>query len=952
MNDVQNQIDLQIQKDILTPTFSNEISYDYESNVVYCQPSFPNEIATISNLTPFPCDIATIGLRDSKQKKPQQQTQGLFEGGFNNSEKNEIEIIPKNTFYGCIPEIGRFYYVVENKLFLWKIDNAQDCQQQVEEDPIITGIELMTVSPNLMVIHKDATNVLAIATSHYIKFVIVNSGNIDFECFYKANINFPVFCMKLGFNGTLLVGSDRGNVYWFDFDNDNNNYMDKAHTKSLFKTVKQFFLGNMSPNFVNMTIDSSMNVLGIIDEEMKLSFLSVSLENFSFTKLSCSIPDEYHFVSLSYLPYNCVSSIIGFCDDGRRVMFGFKQNYINIIEIKSVIPPPPEFNGHTLKYGFTVMGLTLFFCEDNLILVLRAQRSDKLHHFYEFVYPIEHIGTTLSFGLNFLDFEVDDPFLWQHTQNSPLGYVLTTKGSYNITFSMPCESIRTFLFPNKELDIRYGANNIIANFLSKKSIRTYFELFDNLDETAVNSILLCSLYPDSSKYILSIITQYFNQQISKYEYQTKVSEGFYIRVARILSKIWCQPLFTKYTSKKDEEKWMINNFFSYYSKTAVFHLQKIQDFIKQYLEIRESSVSLITKEQNEKYVKEKHSLCDLNKFISTINDIFTFIGYLSQQKKRFITEIIKKLIEDNSNGNSLNEIDYETKKFSQFKLDTLIEIIQNISFIIFTCIKLSDKNIQSQVQLLAQSIIEHCPTLFKVNNRLINSAISFIVPDNTNKEGISFKQDETQPIFSIGLSTNIFIQYISEISKENLYTICSNLLKMNEIKSTIDIVEAKINLLDKYHRALKWVKKGSDPNDDKGKKIYDEIYEYYSVLFDIISLKNGLSILLEYDDELLHRLIYQHLLDTGREMFLLDIQSKYINDFIKNEARALYWKYLIRKHKTEEAIDELIEISKLFVNCVDKEQINEWLSIAKKYARSILAEDKINEIEQYSNLIK
>jgi hypothetical protein len=158
---------------------------------VYSSPTFvtlddPNDrLATFTAVTPFPDDI-----RDACRRPRLHST------------------------FGVLPDIGRFYSIVDNKLFLWPLPGSAAVSTQklfgvdrCEEQDVITCVATFRVDPGAF---PQCHQALVIGTATYLKIILLQCFPIDFSRFYIIGLDFVPFCLCAGPVNTFFVGTDHG----------------------------------------------------------------------------------------------------------------------------------------------------------------------------------------------------------------------------------------------------------------------------------------------------------------------------------------------------------------------------------------------------------------------------------------------------------------------------------------------------------------------------------------------------------------------------------------------------------------------------------------------------------------------------------------------------------------------------------------------------------------------
>ncbi|OHT16121.1 hypothetical protein TRFO_13447 [Tritrichomonas foetus] len=891
------------------PEFYSKLSNEPD-RVQYCCSSTLSDMATFSSVVPFPKDVSI------------HYTTATLKASF-----------------GCLAEIGRFYCITDNKLFLWSSTDSF-CEQIQEEDAsVITSVCLCGVDPILLGYIPDVKFTLVLATPKYIKIIPVSGPRIDFSQFYLTEINFAPFCIAAGQDGRIFVGGECGQIFLLRFDVDNYKARSIAYNYSVTDWVYGVFprllkatVGFQTPSIVHICFDASFSYLAAIDDQSHVRFFNFEASSDSCTVLSIDDIEQLEIASICSVPPIDPENphFIAFCKNGKRICFGKKvteKHGSTKFGIVSEKDPPPELGDDQVVSAQSFMGLTIFLCKKSAI-ILRSQRYSEFD-ICEFVAVQTLPGTGLALGSANIDFSYTDPLIWQHNHEPPISYILTAAGGYKCTFSTPSETLTRLIVTNH-------------GFI-KNDVVEWFSNFYEQSEPIANALLSCFQCPENSNWALFIASQY-SQQFSQSMHSLMI-DGLALRVARILQPLFHSIIMFEYTSKKNEQKWRVSQPFKDLSPMVIVQLDNVNYLMKKYIENQESSTETILIQTNDVFSAEKYHIKKLSSFVDFAIEILKFLGLIGQQKKALCTAVIKMFVESAQSPSEIeerqNELDYLVKiPFYSCLFDdkNFRKALRICNRIIFT--EITPTN---DMNNFARQLAETCPSLSNETNAKfqISNAIDRL-------EAVLLSDPDTQKLY-LPLVVNTFIEYSGEfISKENLKSVVSKLIQLNAIDSAISILEAKFVHIDPSNRALAFFKDGYDTQKDPiGQQFFDQVYSLMNEPLDqIISEKNGLESLMKSKYELIHIFTFGLLMEQPET--LIRLNSPYLKEYIKDYKIEYYWKYLLVHNDMKAAYKELIRLAKETGEKRAKDRL-EWLNMALSYAQKCNASyTEIDEIQKFA----
>ena len=265
--------------DGMIPEFFGSLSS--ADDVGYFRSPNPSEIMTVSNASPFPDEL-----------------------------KDHYMCSEDIAFCGCLPSIGRYYYVVDNKLFLWRSDSNERASCSVsefvnEQEKVITS--LSTMNPGRDFFSKNVNSLLAVGTPTYIKIYPIENDKICFESFYSVKIDFVPTCMCPGDFNQLIIGGSDGHLYSFQFviltegyfgaqqQNPAQPYVLTNLTASWIKKALLSFLSFSISPINKVCYDVTTGLIASIDNSQKINIYNYKEGSFSIN-YSFSLVMKLRFV--------------------------------------------------------------------------------------------------------------------------------------------------------------------------------------------------------------------------------------------------------------------------------------------------------------------------------------------------------------------------------------------------------------------------------------------------------------------------------------------------------------------------------------------------------------------------------------------------------------------------------------------------------------------------------
>lgn len=848
--------------------------------------------------------------------------------------------------FGCFSEIGKFYSILDNKLFVWSYDTSEP-EQIMEDTSIITCVALCGVSPEHKIQRKftypNLKYVLIVCTPKYIKIYYVNDKQIKFnEQPDIVSINFSPFCIANGPDGQILLGSSNGGVYLLEF------YIDTFRIRSLSRNYQNLFFGlftRLMNTFVNyqtsaiveLCFDISKTHIAAIDEDGHLHIYKYNMGSCSIMDLDSEL-DQYEFRSVCATPTRDDSNphFTAFCKDGTRILLGNGKGF-------SKIDPPEEFSDDEVVSGRTFMGYTVILGQKTIIMMRGQMYKDN--QMYELVHKFDLKGTGVALDISKFDPYASNPLNWQHNHQSPVLYLFTTSGGYHIAFSPPSETLFRLIITNQ---------GKIADGLQ------VYTTHSNRTEVISNALLACFNHPQSADLLLFFASQFSTQEI-------RVKHSAFLRLARILEPIWFLPFFEAYESKIGQTKYRLQRLFIEPLQYINVQLTDLKTLLIRYIENHMASEKEVL--ESSEYDKDKKTMEAYITFIDQIIEILAFFGLLNHQKKKYLTallnrfenyhkeekdqfkaqslRIFSKMVMGETLGTALlypREVrmeiftDESDLQYIFSQKITFLQALQEFVHLIIIGTKGSN-----ELNVFAQQLYESCPSLAKA----LNQSFQFTNAQNELEVACSQGDPTTQRTHLRNVS-KVLIKYISECNSKALEIIVSKILKCKEPHIALQVIEAKIKDLDPTNIAIRYFKNGMNENDKKGEELFKTIFDYLNPTIKLImNDRNGIDVLMSSRLEIIHYHIFNEL-NASQEKVLIHLNSPYLKAYITDFKPEILWKYYLIHGELTQCYKELVSNAKEIGKTGDVRQIEEvrkLLQLAKTYAQQANAScQEIKEI--------
>ena len=748
------------------------------------------------------------------------------------------------TACGCFPEIGRFYCICDNKLFMWPIDDSKVSEQKEEIGSVITAVGICGIDPQFFPNNKH-TMTLVIATPTYIKIIPLNGGRIDFDSCYLVEIDFPALCILKGPCGRIFIGTDWGELYLVMYDGEK--YC--ARTSWWFGRFLRRMTGVGDDAIMQLCMDPSGTVIGGIDEKHRVWLFGYNLETDKLFRLHSSVKLE-GVVSLSPV----LGGFMAFDVHGERIWCkvswegGFwwpARARVNTI----TIPKPNEMDENAeVRMAYTTMGLTVMMCKNSILFLrteTRCNRDTDSRILCELVTKSELGGDGLCFAFNKENYELGDCLVWEHICESPKVYVLTTGGGFSATFTLPYEELQKHVFMSKGCLL-----TPVSDWLNRY----------DLNEACANLLLCSTVHPDKSNWFIVVLARYLNRN---YEWimsrDRDVSDCFYVRVARLCSGFWKVPVFTKI--EEPEEKYKVSQTFKQLPLSTLWQLQATKDIIDKYFAMKNIMIQKHEVSIMRAFKTEKEELAKLANFITFILETLKFIGYFAQQKSVVITKLFdfikndtKKVEEDNSFDDVISRLtevgfcpDGESdigKPGDIYLVDALIRLRSHFYGDIEESPELTGLSVELSVQ---------APKYCHISDSQMTEedAVSCL------GSLISLSPHERKLYLPTIVRALVENPTSGQDGDKEFHSITNTLCQMGYFDEMIQVLLSRGHAIDPDNLVLLWLSdmtKEDTPEigEDKGSQLFIRVFKLYRAVFDRIDVQLLLETLEHVDDELLH----------------------------------------------------------------------------------------------------
>lgn len=852
---------------------------------------------------------------------------------------------------GILPKIQRYYYILDNKLFLWHVNTAPYdtgvVEPILEEAQIITAVA--TIDPNAF-FTKSTSGLLAVATPTYIKVYPVSDDKIDIESAFTTNqeLNFTPICICSGDPGQLFIGATDGHLYSIHADIDQQ-ITDENQGPFIVKNLTSVFLISSIMNFLTSSrspiwkicYDPSTSYLASIDSNNTIKFYSHSnnslSKNYTFTP-----PNDLKFVAI--VPVDRCDSqtirFIGFTKKGDRFYFGTNSPSSSKIALRGQRKPPVEIGQHEVVDAFYSCGYTALLCKDSILAIQSFNLDSSQTNCYEFVaksgisgYGICIVGS--PFGLSGSDNRIyHEPLLSQHLNFIPDLYVLTSRGGCIMKFKPPAAFIHQFITEKKK------------NFTYNKDITELMQRFSINDECCAFCILLAYLYPDRSSDYLYIASEYSRRfslschiegedgmtaetqdTIIGPDNLTPITHAFYVCASRLLTLIWSIPIF----QSTKETLWKISLQFRTLSPDFLMRLTQLIKLSHEYLNAQ-TNASHENERQELLFEIEKGQLKVFQSFVEEMIEIVKCINILGKQKSEFLslpfqfldTKLAERLTVSPFAPTPETTVyllhalrEYIALLFSKFKeiidqdkkslnsmpvpsKDGEIPFGYNPLSAIGPETKLHPYQLEATMNLLATEINTDCPTITK-------SAEYQIIQAKKQLEEASFVQSPTEKKRLVHNAAEIFLSNCTRnLEFDSINKACTSLIRLGFDEYAVKIVETHVRYLDEAERAYFWYVNGCNEKELNSIKIFDQVQSIYKCAYDAAFSDDGMKAILETEDQLFILLVLQHLLHANEINRLLHLEHPLVLEFLTENAPKLVAQYYITHKRYKEAVNYLI----------------------------------------------
>ncbi|OHS94975.1 hypothetical protein TRFO_38839 [Tritrichomonas foetus] len=841
---------------------------------------------------------------------------------------------------GILPYINRYYYILDNKLFLWRTNGINNHEQIMEQEKVITAV--CTFNPARDFFTKSVNSLLAVATPTYIKIYPIENDYISVNTFYTVKVNFMPTCLCAGQLNQLFIGGSDGHLYSFQFVVPVEGYLGSFDPNSQ-KPQEPYVLNNLTASWIKAAImsflsfavspitkvvyDSTTGFIATLDSTQKINIYNYSdgtlSLNYSFTP-----PKGIQFVALRevFNSDSCHTRFIAFTSTGDRYFFGTTDSFMGKstkIALRAERKAPAEMKGNELIDAFYTLGYYAFICK-NEIIGIQSINVDPSNS-YEFVTILKINGfglavAGLSHDLAWMDTKMfHEPFVCQHFVDPPQMYILTSDGGSSIKFVFPCMVLRQLLLQN--------------NYKFVTDVNDYMDRFVSNDESCAMCLLLASLFPEEARQFIFIASQFSTFQIAEKEISpdilSPIVHSFYIRASRLLNLVWNSAVFYR----RQDNSIKVSPAFNAMSPEFVHKLYEIIQLGKLYLEESEINSKQYDDHRLEVSEYEREQLLALQESLEEIIEALKFIKILSKQKSALLSIGIEKL-NANSVARLINEC-FGTTDSNVFLITALREY----------AVALFRNTPQSpELDFLAAEINDECPMFTKSSDAQILKAL-------TDLESASrITGDEKKQILHD--SANTFIKY--SLKPFDIARVCAAFIALDGDKHAVQIAAARAHAIDDAERAYYWYRNGCDINDVSGSKTFDDVYKCYEAAFDAAYSDEGLHTVLNTNDELFALLVFQRMINTNEIDRLLKLDTPLVKEFLVENAPKLLWKYYIAHHKYREAVIELIKFASDAQADNPDDEISfdkriEYLEIAHNYARQQGLTKLVDEIKTRLN---
>lgn len=742
------------------------------------------------------------------------------------------------TACGCLPEIGKFYCICDNKLFMWPVDDSKCSDQKEETGSVITAVGICGVDPQFFP-NKNAMT-LVIATPTYLKIIPLNGQKIDFNSCYLLEIDFAVFCILKGPQGRIFVGTDAGELHLIKYDG--TQYDVCSRTSGWLKRCLRNATGVGDDAIVQLCMDATQTVIGGIDEQKNVRFFGFDIERDSVWLIG-KTPDLGGSVSLSAIRSGDVPTFLVFSEKGERKVVVLDSTVLSSYWrwssfTQDTLPELEELNDEVVKMACTTMGLTVLMCKDSIVFIRNERVGDGT---CEVVAKYKMGCEGLCFAFNRQNVDLTDCLVWEHFCESPSVHVLTTTGGFSARFTLPYEELQKVVFLSK-------------GCMSHEAVRKWIDKYGDL-ETGANLVLCSAICPDNISWLFTLLARMSAMQDTL---DRDIVLWFNLRVARLVESFWNAPVFVKKLRKNQELKYKVSEQFEKLPLSTIWQLQSTRDIIDKYIAFDSSAILKYQVDLVHRFNEEKIELEKLSQFLAFLLETLKIIGYFSQQKSTVITTLFEFMLKDKKGDgpkaiNRLTEIPFcPSEKCDMYLMDALSELRKHFYSDIEESAELTDLAFELGVQ---------APLYCDISAYQVNAAVECL----------------NDPYISNPLIRKTYLPTVMKTLIENSLIgtdedFCENIAcklgTMECYDEMIDVLLSRGHAIDPAQRGLLWLKDLS-ANQEKGlvqpitrefleelhaqrdAQLFGRVFGLYSAVLERINLEFFMETLERVDDELL-----------------------------------------------------------------------------------------------------
>ncbi|KAH0795221.1 nuclear pore complex protein [Histomonas meleagridis] len=809
---------------------------------------------------------------------------------------------------GCLPKIDRFYSILDNKIIFWRTNGIPTYESITVEEETITSV--CTIIAPREYYPKSVSSLVVIGTPSFIKLFPIANDRISPEFSDFIQLDFAPLCMDGDF-GQFLIGGSDGCIHMCKFmelekiTEGTRLEITNVSTK-WYNFLPKLLLLKKKPQITKIIYDSSSEFIGALDEDNRILMF-----NFNFSqglqKSEIFIPPKgTKIASISLVPLSDSDEIrlIAFTSKGERLYFGTTKKLFSLVSgigLRGKRSPPVELSDRIVKDGYYILGFTLFICNDKFV-VCRADTFEGSEFIAEI--PIDGNGLKIN-GLPHVYFNqnyfVKYPITWQYLITPPPVYVLTTVGSFKVNLLPPATTIKRIIAQN------HGCYD--------KTVHDWMNCYSSNDESFACCLLISSDDPNSMFISTECEKLLPYKEDSTPKPLTHITHSFFVYVSRLFNLLWGSPCFftTPITIK-------VNPIIKTIQIEYIQKLNHILNLIKSY-----KTTTELTEECSDL----------LDELISLINLMIELIRFLQIIKSRKISQLIKV---------AFDQIDKSTYRRlilqPIYSPDSTLSLESALRTFVSKLIEVIPN--ENDLTNLSAEICTECPHFTLSAEYRLEQAIHDL------EMAPNVEEKEQKQLIEQSVATLI---HYSEY-EINLVLVCSILIQLHQYERAINIVVSRVHSIDENQRGYYWFKNGCDPDDYNGERMFNQIYQCYESVIEIVYTDEGMEAILKCDDEMLHLCIFQRLFNSNEIERLLSIKSPYLRDYLMDNARELLWQYYVSVNDYESAINELLHTLIVSDSDINIEKRIEWIQLAINYSKIINNYKCLEEANYYNDLAK